>query len=125
MDRKWPMPKIDAAKNLVSQLPAIDGGHHRRRAGKSPSSGSKRRSSSCWPRSTRTRTPAELAALLSMPKPSVTAYVKHLEAAGFVRREIDAGDLHRHRSIVTPAGAKPWRAASHCSRARSARGSAG
>ena len=35
--------------------------------------------------------PAELAARLCMPKPTVTVYVKRLEAAGFVRREIDAG----------------------------------
>ena len=48
--------------------------------------------------------PAELAATLCMPKPSVTVNLKHLEAAGFVRREIDASDLRRHRLIVTPAG---------------------
>jgi DNA-binding MarR family transcriptional regulator len=48
--------------------------------------------------------PAELAALLSMPKPTVTSYVKRLEAAGFLHREIDAGDLRRHRLILTPAG---------------------
>jgi DNA-binding MarR family transcriptional regulator len=50
--------------------------------------------------------PAELAAVLSMPKPTVTVYVKRLEAAGFVRREIDAADLRRHRLVVTPAGRK-------------------
>jgi DNA-binding MarR family transcriptional regulator len=50
--------------------------------------------------------PAELAAKLCMPKPSVTVNLKRLEAAGFVRREIDAGDLRRHRLIVTPAGRK-------------------
>jgi MarR family transcriptional regulator, organic hydroperoxide resistance regulator len=48
--------------------------------------------------------PAELAVRLSMPKPSVSVYVKHLEAAGFVRREIDASDLRRHRLLVTAAG---------------------
>src|SRR3984893_13094583 len=48
--------------------------------------------------------PAELAGLLSMPKPTVTTYVKRLEAAGFVRREIDAADLRRHRLVVTPTG---------------------
>jgi len=50
--------------------------------------------------------PAELASTLSMPKPTVTMYLKRLEAAGFVRREIDAGDLRRHRLLVTPAGRK-------------------
>jgi DNA-binding MarR family transcriptional regulator len=50
--------------------------------------------------------PAQLAALLSMPKPSVTAYVKRLEAAGFLRREIDTRDLRRHRLLLTPTGRK-------------------
>jgi DNA-binding MarR family transcriptional regulator len=50
--------------------------------------------------------PAELAGLLSMPKPTITMYVKHLEAAGFVRREIDSADLRRHRLILTPEGRK-------------------
>ncbi len=48
--------------------------------------------------------PAELAATLSMPKATVTLYLKRLEAAGFVRREIDAADLRRHRLLLTPAG---------------------
>ena len=50
--------------------------------------------------------PAELAGVLSMPKPTVTMYVKRLEAAGFLRREIDAADLRRHRLILTPEGRK-------------------
>lgn len=50
--------------------------------------------------------PAELAARLSMPKPTVTVYLKRLEAAGFVRREIDPDDLRRHRLLLTPAGRK-------------------
>jgi len=50
--------------------------------------------------------PAELAATLSMPKPTVTVYVKRLEAAGFLSREIDAKDLRRHRLRLTPAGRK-------------------
>jgi DNA-binding MarR family transcriptional regulator len=50
--------------------------------------------------------PAELAGVLSMPKPTVTIYVKRLEAAGFLRREIDGADLRRHRLIVTPEGRK-------------------
>ncbi|NVJ24636.1 MULTISPECIES: MarR family winged helix-turn-helix transcriptional regulator [Myxococcus] len=50
--------------------------------------------------------PAELAASLCIPKPSVTLYVKRLEAAGFLRREIDTADLRRHRLQLTPAGRK-------------------
>lgn len=50
--------------------------------------------------------PAELAETLGMPKATVTVYVKRLEAAGFLRREIDAADLRRHRLLVTPAGRK-------------------
>jgi MarR family transcriptional regulator, temperature-dependent positive regulator of motility len=48
--------------------------------------------------------PAELAAALSMPKATVTVYLKRLEAAGFVRREIDPADLRRHRLLLTPPG---------------------
>ncbi len=50
--------------------------------------------------------PAELAVTLSMPKATVTVYLKRLEAAGFVRREIDPADLRRHRLLLTPAGRK-------------------
>jgi DNA-binding MarR family transcriptional regulator len=50
--------------------------------------------------------PAELAASLCIPKPTVTAYLKRLESAGFARREIDAADLRRHRLGLTPAGRK-------------------
>ena len=39
-----------------------------------------------------------------MPKPTVTVNLKRLEAAGFVRREIDATDLRRHRLLVTAEG---------------------
>jgi MarR family transcriptional regulator, temperature-dependent positive regulator of motility len=48
--------------------------------------------------------PAELAATLSMPKATVTLYLKRLEAAGFVRREIDPADLRRHRLLLTRSG---------------------
>jgi DNA-binding MarR family transcriptional regulator len=48
--------------------------------------------------------PAELAATLSMPKATVTLYLKRVEAAGFVLREIDPDDLRRHRLQLTPAG---------------------
>jgi DNA-binding MarR family transcriptional regulator len=48
--------------------------------------------------------PAELASTLTMPKATVTLYLKRLEAAGFMRREIDSADLRRHRLLLTPAG---------------------
>src|ERR1700728_2108722 len=50
--------------------------------------------------------PAALADTLCMPKPTVTVYLKRLVAANFVSREIDAGDLRRHRLNLTPAGRK-------------------
>ena len=50
--------------------------------------------------------PAELADTLCMPKATVTVNVKRLEAAGFLRREIDVADLRRHRLLLTPAGRK-------------------
>ena len=48
--------------------------------------------------------PAALAAKLCMPKPTVTMNVKRLESAGFLDREIDAGDLRKHRLSLTPSG---------------------
>jgi DNA-binding MarR family transcriptional regulator len=50
--------------------------------------------------------PAELAGVLCMPKPTITIYLKRLEAAGFLRREIDGADLRRHRLILTAGGRK-------------------
>lgn len=50
--------------------------------------------------------PAEIAEALCMPKPTITVYLKRMESAGFVRREIDASDLRRYRLSVTPAGRK-------------------
>jgi DNA-binding MarR family transcriptional regulator len=50
--------------------------------------------------------PAALADTLCMPKPTVTLYLKRLEAANFVRREIDARDLRRHKLDLTAAGRK-------------------
>ena len=50
--------------------------------------------------------PAALAEILVMPKPTVTLYVKRLEAAGFLKRTIDATDLRRHRLTLTPEGRK-------------------
>lgn len=50
--------------------------------------------------------PADLARALLMPKPTVTVLVKRLEAAGYLRREIDAADLRRYRLRLTAAGKK-------------------
>ena len=50
--------------------------------------------------------PAALADTLCMPKPTVTLYLKRLEAANFVRREIDPQDLRRHKLNLTAAGRK-------------------
>ncbi len=66
--------------------------------------------------------PAELAGVLSMPKPTVTIYIKRLEAAGFLRREIDGADLRRHRLLLTAEGRKTMtRGLSLVSKAFSAR----
>src|SRR6201987_1028035 len=48
--------------------------------------------------------PAELATTLSMPKATVTVYLKRLEGAGFLRLAIDPADLRRHRLLITAAG---------------------
>ncbi|MGE0706015.1 MAG: MarR family winged helix-turn-helix transcriptional regulator [Vicinamibacterales bacterium] len=50
--------------------------------------------------------PAELAATLCMPKPTVTVNLKRIEAAGLLRRQIDTADLRRHRLVLTPDGRK-------------------
>ena len=50
--------------------------------------------------------PAALAEALLIPKPTVTVYVKRLEAVGLVKREIDGADLRRHKLTLTPEGRK-------------------
>jgi DNA-binding MarR family transcriptional regulator len=50
--------------------------------------------------------PAALAEALLLPKPSVTVYLKRLEAAGFVKRAIDSADLRRHKLTLTAEGRK-------------------
>lgn len=50
--------------------------------------------------------PAELSGACLMPKPTVTMYVKRLEAAGLLKREIDSADLRRHRLTLTAEGRK-------------------
>jgi DNA-binding MarR family transcriptional regulator len=53
------------------------------------------------------------------PKATVTVYLKRLEAAGFVRREIDPSDRRRHRLLLTPPGVEPPRTALRCYRTHS------
>jgi DNA-binding MarR family transcriptional regulator len=48
--------------------------------------------------------PAELSRHLSVPKPTMSAYVKALEQKGLIRRAIDPRDLRRHRLELTEAG---------------------
>src|ERR1700730_12558095 len=48
--------------------------------------------------------PAALAEALLIPKTSVTVYVKRLEAAAPVKREIDRAHLRRHKLTLTPEG---------------------
>ncbi len=48
--------------------------------------------------------PAELALALNMPKATVTLYVKRLEAADHLRREIDPADMRKHRLHLTASG---------------------
>jgi DNA-binding MarR family transcriptional regulator len=50
--------------------------------------------------------PAALADALLIPRPSVTVYVKRLEAAALIKREIDSADLRRHKLSLTPEGRK-------------------
>jgi len=50
--------------------------------------------------------PAALSSALLIPKPTVTLYLKRLESAGHVKREIDPGDLRRHKLLLTADGRK-------------------
>ncbi len=50
--------------------------------------------------------PAELARVLMAPKPTVTFLVKRMEAAGYLKRELQPGDLRRFRLTLTAAGRK-------------------
>jgi DNA-binding MarR family transcriptional regulator len=50
--------------------------------------------------------PADLARVLSMPKPSITFLIKKLEESGYLRRHGEKGDLRRYRLTITPAGIK-------------------
>lgn len=48
--------------------------------------------------------PASLARHLSMPKPTITSYIKALETAGLVTRSLDPQDLRRHHIALTTHG---------------------
>lgn len=50
--------------------------------------------------------PAELAAVLVIPKASVTLYVRSLVGKGFMHRKIDDVDLRRHRLALTDEGVR-------------------
>src|SRR5260370_37435799 len=50
--------------------------------------------------------PADLARVLSMPKPSMTFLIKKLEESGYLRRQGEKGDLRRYRLTITPPGIK-------------------
>ena len=50
--------------------------------------------------------PADLARVLSTPKPSMTFLIKKLEESGYLRRQGEKGDLRRYRLSITPAGIK-------------------
>ena len=55
--------------------------------------------------------PADLARALLTPKPSITFMVKRMEAAGFVQRQTEEGDLRRFRLTLTRSGRKAMEAA--------------
>lgn len=55
--------------------------------------------------------PADLARVLLTPKPSITFMVKRMEAAAFVQRQTEAGDLRRFRLTLTRSGRKAMEAA--------------
>lgn len=55
--------------------------------------------------------PADLARVLMSPKPTVTFWIKRMEAEGYIKREIDADDLRRFRLTLTPAGRRAMESA--------------
>ncbi|HXN81504.1 MAG TPA: MarR family transcriptional regulator [Myxococcales bacterium] len=55
--------------------------------------------------------PADLARALITPKPSVTFMVKRMEAAGYLRRELQPDDLRRFRLTLTPSGRRAMESA--------------
>ena len=55
--------------------------------------------------------PGDLARALITPKPSITFMVKRMEAAGFVQRHTEEGDLRRFRLTLTRRGRAAMEAA--------------
>jgi MarR family transcriptional regulator, organic hydroperoxide resistance regulator len=48
--------------------------------------------------------PAELAGHMSMPRPTIAAYLREFQKRGLVTRSIDEQDRRRHRLELTPEG---------------------
>ncbi len=55
--------------------------------------------------------PADLARALLVPKPSVTFLVKRMEAAGYLKRELQTDDLRRFRLTLTASGRRAMESA--------------
>jgi len=55
--------------------------------------------------------PADLARALLVPKPSVTFLVKRMEAAGYLKRELQPDDLRRFRLTLTASGRRAMESA--------------
>ena len=55
--------------------------------------------------------PADLARAMITPKATITFMVKRMEAAAFIQRQSEAGDLRRFRLTLTRSGRKAMEAA--------------
>ena len=55
--------------------------------------------------------PADLARAMMTPKPTVTFLVKRMEAAGYIKREMQTDDLRRFHLTLTPSGRRAMEAA--------------
>jgi MarR family transcriptional regulator, organic hydroperoxide resistance regulator len=62
--------------------------------------------------------PAELAGHMSMPRPTIAAYLREFQKRGLVTRSIDEQDRRRHRLELTPDGKSIVEAARKCIVAR-------
>ncbi len=54
----------------------------------------------------RTSSPVDIGKALSIPKATLTGYVKALEAKSLIQREINREDLRRYQLRLTPTGMK-------------------